>query len=158
MLTSSQSVEAHGPYRDDLTQVFCEFKQAVFSREHASSYGLPAPFICLKLQKDGYKFGCRHQFGLITENYAKLLKDRHLWESKHYAQLRLFIIDLRYSRETQNPLSAQSPFCQKVNDWINLTRIVRMRGDRNTARTSRRPAWHCVNFVNLEGQYFVTSS
>ena len=28
--------------------------------------------------KDGYKFGYRHQFGLITENYAKLLKDRHL--------------------------------------------------------------------------------
>jgi hypothetical protein len=31
--------------------------------------------------KDGYKFGYRHQFGLITLNYAKLLKDRHLWES-----------------------------------------------------------------------------
>jgi hypothetical protein len=28
--------------------------------------------------KDGYKFGYRHQFGLITENYAKSLKDRHL--------------------------------------------------------------------------------
>jgi hypothetical protein len=25
--------------------------------------------------KDGYKFGYRHQFGLITENYAKLLKE-----------------------------------------------------------------------------------
>ena len=40
--------------------------------------------------KDGYKFGYRHQFGLITENYAKLLKDRHLWESNitlNYAYL-----------------------------------------------------------------------
>jgi hypothetical protein len=31
--------------------------------------------------KYGYKFGYRHQFGLITVNYAKLLNDRHLWES-----------------------------------------------------------------------------
>jgi hypothetical protein len=40
--------------------------------------------------KDGYKFGYRHQFGLITLNYAKLLKDRHLWESNitlNYAYL-----------------------------------------------------------------------
>jgi hypothetical protein len=40
--------------------------------------------------KDGYKFGYRHQFGLITVNYAKLLNDRHLWESNitlNYAYL-----------------------------------------------------------------------
>ena len=29
----------------------------------------------------GYKFGYRHQFGLITDNYAKLLMGRHLWIS-----------------------------------------------------------------------------
>jgi hypothetical protein len=29
----------------------------------------------------GYKFGYRHQFGLITEKKAKLLADRHLWKS-----------------------------------------------------------------------------
>ena len=29
----------------------------------------------------GYKFGCRHQFGSITDNYAKLLMGSHLWIS-----------------------------------------------------------------------------
>jgi hypothetical protein len=29
----------------------------------------------------GYKFGYRHQFGLITDNYAKLLMGSHLWIS-----------------------------------------------------------------------------
>ena len=29
----------------------------------------------------GYKFGYRHQFGLITDNYAKLLRGSHLWIS-----------------------------------------------------------------------------
>jgi hypothetical protein len=36
---------------------FCEFKQAVFSRAHASSYGLPAPLVCLKLQRTGTSSG-----------------------------------------------------------------------------------------------------
>ena len=27
----------------------------------------------------GYSFGYRHQFGLITDNYAKLLMGSHLW-------------------------------------------------------------------------------
>jgi hypothetical protein len=43
-----------------------------------------------KAAKDGYKFGYRHQFDLITINYAKLLKDRHLGESNitpNYAYL-----------------------------------------------------------------------
>jgi hypothetical protein len=30
----------------------------------------------------GYKFGYRHQFGSITENYAKLLMGSHLWLSE----------------------------------------------------------------------------
>jgi hypothetical protein len=29
----------------------------------------------------GYKFGYTHQFGLITDNYAKLLMCSHLWIS-----------------------------------------------------------------------------
>ena len=29
----------------------------------------------------GYKFGYRHQFGSITDNYAKLLMGSHLWIS-----------------------------------------------------------------------------
>ena len=30
----------------------------------------------------GYKFGYRHQFGSITDNYAKLLMGCHLWLSE----------------------------------------------------------------------------
>ena len=30
----------------------------------------------------GYKFGYRHQFGSITDNYAKLLMGSHLWMSE----------------------------------------------------------------------------
>jgi predicted ATP-dependent serine protease len=30
----------------------------------------------------GYKFGYRHQFGSITDNYAKLLMGSHLWISE----------------------------------------------------------------------------
>jgi hypothetical protein len=29
----------------------------------------------------GYRFGYRHQFGLFTETFAKLLTGRHLWIS-----------------------------------------------------------------------------
>jgi len=37
----------------------------------------------------GYKFGYRHKFGLITDNYAKLLMGSHLWISE-------FTLDLAY--------------------------------------------------------------
>ena len=49
----------------------------------------------------GYKFGYRHQFALITANSAKL-RSRLDLANRNYAQLRLFIINLRYSWETQN--------------------------------------------------------
>ena len=56
----------------------------------ANSFGLPAHLVCLRLQ-DGYKFGTDISLvGLITVNYAKLLNDRHLWESSitlNYAYL-----------------------------------------------------------------------
>jgi hypothetical protein len=36
--------------------------------------------MCTNGGKDlGYKFGYRHQFGLITDNCAKLLMGSHLW-------------------------------------------------------------------------------
>jgi hypothetical protein len=53
--------------------------------------------------KDGYKFGYRHQFGLITVNYAKLLNDRHLRESNIPLNCAYLSQTYGYSWETQNP-------------------------------------------------------
>jgi hypothetical protein len=56
----------------------------------------------------GYRFGYRRQFALISASYAKLQVGMGLAGSLIYAGLRLFIIDLRYSQETQNPSKATS--------------------------------------------------
>jgi hypothetical protein len=51
----------------------------------------------------GYRFGYRHQFGLISASYAKLQVEMGLAGSLIMLNFPLFIIDLRYSWETQNP-------------------------------------------------------
>ena len=65
----------------------------------------------LRVQKIGvfgYKFRYRHQFGLFTLDFAKPLVIGDLERGQPYGQLRLFIIDIQYSRETQNPPRAAS--------------------------------------------------
>jgi hypothetical protein len=63
-------------------------KEAESSTVRAESPGVATPSvlqICIKTtaqdESVGYKFGYRHQFGLITDIYAKLLMGGHLWAS-----------------------------------------------------------------------------
>jgi mannose-6-phosphate isomerase-like protein (cupin superfamily) len=69
------------PHRHDFEETFILLEgeiEATFRGKKSlaragDTINIPANF--------GYKFGYRHQFGLITDNYAKLLMGSHLWIS-----------------------------------------------------------------------------
>jgi hypothetical protein len=62
---------------DDLTKVFLRIQASSLLTRSCKFLWASCTFGLSQTAKDGYKFGYRHQFGLITENYAKLLGAGH---------------------------------------------------------------------------------